>query len=70
MTSPYAELQLARDGDIAILTLDNPARLNPISHTLQNSLVRAIADLAADDARGGGAGEGRGVAEAQFGREF
>ena len=29
MTSPYAELQLARDGDIAILTLDNPARLNP-----------------------------------------
>jgi 2-(1,2-epoxy-1,2-dihydrophenyl)acetyl-CoA isomerase len=48
MTSPYAELQLARDGDIAILTLDNPARLNPISHTLQASLVQALADLAAD----------------------
>jgi len=48
MTSPYAELQLARDGDIAILTLDNPARLNPISATLQASLLRAIADVAAD----------------------
>lgn len=44
----YAELQSTRDGDVAILTLDNPARLNPISHTLQNSLVRAIADIAAD----------------------
>ena len=44
MTSPYAELQLAHDGDIAILTLDNPARLNPISATLQASLLRAIAD--------------------------
>lgn len=48
MTSAYAELQLAHDGDIAILTLDNPARLNPISATLQASLLRAIADVAAD----------------------
>lgn len=44
----YAQLQFTRDGDIAILTLDNPARLNPISHTLQNSLVQALADVAAD----------------------
>ena len=44
----YAELQSTRDGDIAILTLDNPARLNPISGTLQASLLRAIADIAAD----------------------
>ena len=43
MTSPYAELQLARDGDIAILTLDNPARLNPISATLQARLLAAHA---------------------------
>ena len=47
-TTPYAELQSTRDGDIAILTLDNPARLNPISGTLQASLLRAIADVAAD----------------------
>ncbi len=43
-----AQVLFTRDGDIAILTLDNPARLNPISHTLQNSLVQALADVAAD----------------------
>jgi 2-(1,2-epoxy-1,2-dihydrophenyl)acetyl-CoA isomerase len=48
MSQTYAELQCTRDGDIAILTLDNPARLNPISATLQASLLRALADLAAD----------------------
>ncbi len=48
-TSSWPELQLARDGDIAILTLDNPARLNPISATLQASLLRALADVAADN---------------------
>jgi 2-(1,2-epoxy-1,2-dihydrophenyl)acetyl-CoA isomerase len=45
----YAELQFTRDGDIAILTLDNPARLNPISATLQASLLQALADVAADN---------------------
>jgi 2-(1,2-epoxy-1,2-dihydrophenyl)acetyl-CoA isomerase len=44
----YPELALRRDGEIAIVTLDNPARLNPISATLQTSLRRALADLAAD----------------------
>ncbi len=48
MTKTYEQLQLSRDGDIAILALDNPARLNPISSTLQRSLLQAVADVAAD----------------------
>ncbi|OYU84930.1 MAG: enoyl-CoA hydratase, partial [Burkholderiales bacterium PBB5] len=48
MSKTYEQLQLTRDGDIAILTLDNPARLNPISSTLQRSLLQAVADVAAD----------------------
>jgi len=48
MSKTYEQLQFTRDGDIAILTLDNPARLNPISGTLQRSLLQAVADVAAD----------------------
>ena len=47
MTS-YPEVQCRREGDIAVLTLDNPARLNPLSITLQTSFRQALADLAAD----------------------
>ena len=43
-------VQVQRDGDIAIVTLDHPARLNPISAVLQTSLRRVLADLAADNA--------------------
>lgn len=48
MTLTYEQLQSTRDGDVAILTLDNPARLNPISATLQASLLQALGDIAAD----------------------
>ena len=44
----YPELLLQRDSDIAILTLNNPGRLNPIGATLQASLRTALADVAAD----------------------
>ena len=44
----YPELLLQRDGDIAILTLNNPGRLNPIGATLQASRRTALADGAAD----------------------
>jgi 2-(1,2-epoxy-1,2-dihydrophenyl)acetyl-CoA isomerase len=51
MSDPAHPLvQVQRDGDIAIVTLDHPARLNPISAVLQTSLRRVLADLAADNA--------------------
>lgn len=42
------ELKLERDGDIAILTLDNPDRLNPITGAQQAGLRTLLAEVAAD----------------------
>lgn len=47
-STSYPQLQLQRSGEIAVLTLDNPARLNPISSTLQASLLQAVADVSGD----------------------
>jgi 2-(1,2-epoxy-1,2-dihydrophenyl)acetyl-CoA isomerase len=46
----YPDLLLRRDGDVAVLTLNVPERLNPLTRALQASLRRALADLAADRA--------------------
>lgn len=42
------ELKLERDGDIAILTLDNPDRLNPITGVQQTGLRTLLAEVGAD----------------------
>ena len=42
-------LQVERDGDVAILSFDIPARLNPLTHALQLALREQLAVLRADD---------------------
>jgi 2-(1,2-epoxy-1,2-dihydrophenyl)acetyl-CoA isomerase len=44
----FPELECTRDGAVAIVTLCNPARLNPITATMQTSLRALLATLAAD----------------------
>ena len=41
-------VRLERDGDVAILTLANPARLNPLGLRLQQRLRALLADIRAD----------------------
>jgi 2-(1,2-epoxy-1,2-dihydrophenyl)acetyl-CoA isomerase len=45
----YPDLLLRRDGEIAVITLNVPDRLNPLTHALQTSLCEALADLTADN---------------------
>ncbi|MBC7726184.1 MAG: enoyl-CoA hydratase/isomerase family protein [Microbacteriaceae bacterium] len=42
----YPDLLFHRDGEVAVLTLNVPERLNPLTNALQHSLCRALADLA------------------------
>lgn len=44
----YPDLLVHHDGEVAVLTLNVPERLNPLTSALQTSLCRALADLAAD----------------------
>ncbi|MBN2025192.1 MAG: enoyl-CoA hydratase/isomerase family protein, partial [Actinobacteria bacterium] len=44
--SDDAELLVAREGDLAILTLNRPRRRNALSTTLLISLAQALSDLA------------------------
>ncbi|TMH18680.1 MAG: enoyl-CoA hydratase/isomerase family protein, partial [Betaproteobacteria bacterium] len=46
MTSP---ILLARDGPVAMLTLNRPASLNALDATMMDALVDHTAALAADD---------------------
>ncbi len=48
-TPTFPELILSRDGAVAVVTLNNPARLNPISSALQASLRQVLALIAADN---------------------
>jgi enoyl-CoA hydratase/carnithine racemase len=45
------ELKLERDGTIAVLTLDNPDRLNPITGSQPAGLRKLLAEMAADRER-------------------
>lgn len=45
-----APLQFRVDGPVATLTLDNPAKLNPLGIPLQEALLDALARVAADPA--------------------
>jgi 2-(1,2-epoxy-1,2-dihydrophenyl)acetyl-CoA isomerase len=45
----YPDLLLRRDDEIAMITLNVPDRLNPLTHALQTSLCQALADLTADN---------------------
>lgn len=42
------ELRLRRDGEVAVLTLDNPEKLNPITAAQQAGLRMLLAQVAAD----------------------
>ena len=43
-------LKYEREGDIAIITLDNPARLNPLTLALQQGLRELLARVREDSA--------------------
>jgi 2-(1,2-epoxy-1,2-dihydrophenyl)acetyl-CoA isomerase len=44
------ELRYHVDGEVAVITLDNPARMNPMTHSLQLGLRELFARVAADTA--------------------
>ena len=44
----YPDLLVHRDGEVAVITLNVPERLNPLTTALQTSLCQAVADLAED----------------------
>jgi 2-(1,2-epoxy-1,2-dihydrophenyl)acetyl-CoA isomerase len=44
----YPDLLLRRDGEVAVITLNVPDRLNPLTAALQASVCRAVADVADD----------------------
>ena len=48
-TPTFPERILSRDGAVAVVTLNNPARLNPISRTVRASLRQVLALVAADN---------------------
>jgi 2-(1,2-epoxy-1,2-dihydrophenyl)acetyl-CoA isomerase len=45
----FPELEFRRDGAVGVVTLCNPARLNPITATMQTSLRALLAQVAADN---------------------
>ena len=45
----HPELEFTRDGAVGIVTLSNPARLNPITAAMQTSLRALLAEVAADN---------------------
>ena len=44
----YPDLLLRRDGEVAVVTLNVPERLNPLTAALQTSVCQVVADLAED----------------------
>lgn len=44
----YPDLLVHHDGEVAVITLNVPERLNPLTAALQRSLCQAVADLAED----------------------
>jgi 2-(1,2-epoxy-1,2-dihydrophenyl)acetyl-CoA isomerase len=46
----YEHLTLARDGHVAIITLNRPDKLNAISRALHNEMVQVCAEVRDDDA--------------------
>ena len=47
-TNAAHELRYHVDGEVAVITLDNPARMNPMTHSLQLGLRELFARVAAD----------------------
>ena len=50
MTKAYTLIQVAAEGGVLRITLNNPARKNAIGPAMVNELLHAIGDAAADDA--------------------
>jgi len=49
MGAAYAELELASDGHVAIVTLNRPDKLNALNGALQDEICAVMAELRADD---------------------
>jgi len=47
---PYHHLNLERDGQVAVVTLNRPETLNAINHDLHLEMMEACRELAEDDA--------------------
>ena len=46
----YEQLIVERDGDVAVVRLNNPSKLNALSETMTSELNAALEELAADEA--------------------